>query len=347
MTESCEGAKCKSIVSLNIRRTRVTGIGARHAIENLPALEHLNYEESIQVVARMSREGVALPNQQDQSPLQRDAARSLLPLTHLDYRSTEFSIRPISSKFPYASGDLKAAIQLCPFVVHVHLDAEDESFSDRDLLALLNLANLQHFSLAVGNERITFSGGVEPILQKFGPKSLDFLALQSLEGVDVGGIVQLCPKLCSLILFEIDWRHKRNKVKSSAHQHLLPHLEHLDVLLDGFNSGTPTSWDLSFLLASCPSLLTLKLIGLEGLNDQVIQAAALSEGFAHLKELTIVSCPNVTSSSIDHLLTLGGPLNSLHVCPHFSGMHVANWRYLAKKSNWDLIIRQDRDLLSD
>ena len=320
----------------------MTARGIRLAIENLPVLEHLNCVKSLQVVARMFQEGFGLLGQQDSSKQQSDGtARRLLPLTDLHCQTDRFF--PFQPEIPYSAGDLAAAIQLCPYVVQVELEALGRDFSDQDLLTLRNLTNLRHFQLQATSNRISFKGGVLPILQKFGPKSLEFLALSCLNDVYLDSIVQLCPKLQSFFTFAIDFSPQR-QVKPD--QYLLHHLEHMGVQVG--RNNTPTSDHLSLLLSSSPSLVTLKLIGLNGLNDRVMETAALSHGFAHLKILEVGNCPNLTYSSIDHLLTLtGSPLNVIHVSndsDQFSQERIKAWRKLAENNNWDLSITESQSI---
>ena len=310
----------------------MTEAGAFLVLKHLPNLKIFKFNSSLQVVAQMNPIRMAsVPDQACASSQQQQSACNRLvrrlPLMNLHCWP--------SVQFPYVSGGLAAAIQCCPSVVQVDI-VNVRGIFDRDLRALLDLQNLQHLSL--GRMEVSFEGGLLPILEKFGPDSLEQLELCSLTEVNVAAIAKHCTNLRSLSLRSIDRYTPLAHVQSKRLPHQFQSLKHLEMYNDRrHNNGAPTLTDLSFLISS-PWLIAIELSGLENLSDQLIERMALFHCF--LKRLSLVDCPNVTPYSIDFLLVSDSPIAEINIksCAKLLLTDANKWVKLAQESNWDLSI---------
>ena len=325
---------CKSLVILNVLSTKVTALGARLAIQHLPHLKFLQCDYSVQVLSKIYLEGLAAQptahhgHSSTQQPVTRRFSLMNLHCRN-DFRD------PSSS---YVSGALFNALQLCPFVVQVDINLyQNQVFKDSDLLELHNLKNLHRLNLRYVH--VSFSnGGILPILEKFGRDSLEVLKLGWLDEFDIDAIVRHCSNLRSLDLWEIKNCNIPPSLKPSA-AHQLRHLEFLSIRHFRESQNEPTSSTLSFLLCSCPALVTIRLVGFKNLTDQVIKEAALAHGFKKLEHLRLSFCPRITKMSIDlFVFTLECPFKMLFLnCPQLRGNTepVSNWRKKAQENNWN------------
>ena len=184
---------CKSLISLDIRFTNVTTSGILLVLKHLPKLEIFKCNDNVAALAQMF--------QARNGPQPGEMAVNTFRFPSL-YCNYEFCGVPMTLPPPYESGRLASAIQLCPFVVHVDIGLEKTpsppTFSDKDLRALLHLKNLRHLSIERVTGITTFKRGLLPILQKFGPTSLESLRLKWFDKVNVGAVVQHCQKLRSI-----------------------------------------------------------------------------------------------------------------------------------------------------
>ena len=317
---------CKSIASLNVRGTKVTAIGIRLAIDFLPKLQFLKCIESLPVVAQIYQTGTASFSQLDDGSFQQSSQIRRLNLTDLHCLWQENSST-------YLSGGLVSALKLCPFLDHLEF-SKIPNITDQDLEALLNMKNLRQLTLRGLN--ISFDGGVVPILQKWGPKSLEILELSWLDEVDVTAIVQHCLSLCTLLLIEIKCYRTPSITSRSENQ-----LRYLEYLALHQVKRPQTSLELSLQLLFSPSLVKANLHGLEDLSDQWIEQAAVLHGFPNLKIFYLRHCNAVTKRSIDILLALNNPLRKIIFlnCAHLSNSNrQSEWREMARKKNLEIFI---------
>ena len=325
------GGLCKSIVHLNINSTSVTTVGVRLALEHLPKLQILQCDSNLEAVVQMSRkremEAAASSYQAT------DATARCFPLTNLDCYSSEiFSfVRPRGG-------------QLCdnkyfPFVVDVTImSTENSELLDQDLQSLLHLDRLRSLRL-VRLMKVSFDGGLLPILQKFGLDSLEELNLWMMAEVDVAAIAKHCLKLRSLTLNTIHRYIPSTCAKSLRQFNNLVHLN----IYQPQPYESPSSNDLATLLSSS-SLASITMFGkLENLTDQVIERMVLfhQHGFPYLNSLKLSRCTNVTGRSIDLLLNSSTPITKIDItyCDNVSEEDVNKWRKMAKDNNWDLFIQ--------
>ena len=245
----------------------------------------------------------------------------------------------IINSIPYEEGDLEAAIALCPSVVHVEIETYwgQNTWTDEELKPLLNLKNLRHLCLEWA-DRVTFEGGLLPILRKFGPSTLDKLELKRLPEVDVSAIAKYCSNLRSRTLESIK-RFIAPSRPLKPQDNRLQRLEHLD-MTQSKQFQPYTTADMLILLSS-PALVTLDLYRVGGLSDQVMEEATRLYRFPNLRELRISCCDGNTERSIDCFLSLDNPLQKIELCLKNDGRNdeiLEKWESQIKTNNWDLSI---------
>ena len=330
--------KCKSIVKLNIKGTQATRHGIRLAVQHLSKLQSLDCDDSVGALAEMIQTGSATSHLSSSSQNFRESAQHRFPLMDLH------SYPHFTTGLKYEHGPLAAVLQFCPFVVDLTLSCDD-ALKEQDMKALLNLENLRSLNLFFFGS-FSCGGGMLPILQKFGPKSLERLELAFMDEVDVGAIVQNCSKLQFLELEKI-----KSFISSCPSSTLCPQLLHLHYLsIDGCEHDSqytfpPEPQHLATLLLASPALTVLELEWVDGLTDQIIEEVVICHGFAHLQHFNIRLCPNITSKSIDLLLSLESPLVNIATiqCKHLKKEHSNAWKSLARKNNWEMDISWQRD----
>ena len=304
-------------------------------MEHLPKLQFFKCKFTLHVAAQMFKDGpISVNGSRDQS--QQLPGNEIRQLRLMDLRYDGFD-----SVF-YKKGDLEAAIKLCPSVVHVEIDWDD-AFSDEDLQFLLNLKNLRHLSL-VGTDSLSFEGGLLPILEKFGPSTLEKLDLSFFPDVDISAIAQHCANLRSLALVGNYWYLTPTRPLKPADNRLRS-LERLEIVQDHAEDDDgppPTAADLLILLSS-PALVYLNFHQIESDFDQVMEDAALLYGFPNLRELCIEYCyKTFTERSIECLLTLDNPLEKISFMAGWMKKPkkklLKKWKREAKKNNWNLAI---------
>ena len=317
---------------LNIVETQVTEHGERLAIEHLPNLELLDGRSSLQIVADMLRT-CKIPAHGFVDP---DSSSELLEVPCLELKDLH-CVFP-DKDCPYVCGDIAAAIQLCPFVMIVTLAAVD-GVGDEDVAALRHLDRLCNLNLQ-SLKNVSFEGGVLPILQTLGSSSLNVLALRRLKDINLGSIVKYCQKLRSLTLEDIISFSPPSRRTPKP----VPRLSHLEDLRVGSSFGTsnavPSASDLSFLLASSPNLVKLKVNKLGGFTDQVMEKAATCHGFAKLQVVKLERCEKITKTAIDVLLTLASPLKKIKIeyCEGILKRDCKAWQKKIRRSKRNLSI---------
>ena len=136
--------QCKSINTLNIRYTKITERGIQIAFENLPELKKLFSCFPIEVQADLS---VQFPQY----------SLTCLECSTCDYCPT------------YKIGSVGLAASMCSSVTKVTVELE-KGITNMELFGLLRLQNFWELSIngVKWEEKITFDGGVAPLLKAFG-----------------------------------------------------------------------------------------------------------------------------------------------------------------------------------
>ena len=265
---------------LQVSYTAVIQNGVRIAIDHLPNLKSINCDFSLQVVAQMALDEAA--------PLNRS-----LSITDLK------CVNPVPAVSKVL---LAAAFQACPFLVKVQF-LQCDALTDQDLQALLNVQHLKHFSITYDGQ-FSFDGGIRPILEKFGPNSLEELHLGWIDEVNIGDIFQYCINLRSLSLDHIqNYSTSRHQLPRASAPPLLK-LQNLSVKIYCSQSW-PSDADLSRLLSS-PKLANLDLFG--NFSDHFLIEAASLHRFRRLQSIDISVNDRVNQESIEFLLNLNTPL---------------------------------------
>lgn len=112
-----------------------------------------------------------------------------------------------------SKGALLSAIRLSPSVARVSLSSL-RNIDDEDLKALLQLDRLEYLSLS--DVSVSFSGGILPLLKKFGSHSRRTLALNAFNNVDVRAIAECFPKLVELEFTDVRSFLPRHSLESAV-----------------------------------------------------------------------------------------------------------------------------------
>ena len=269
-------------------------------MEHLPKLQFLNCPYTLHVAAQKFKE-------RESTSMDKEFRR--LPLMNLRYDECKDTA--------YEKGDLAAAIKICPSVVSVKISygLNDGNFTDEELKSLLKLKNLRHLCLE-SIRRLSFKGGILPVLEKFGSSTLEKLRLQYLSEVDVSAIAKCCSNLRSLSLGNIvQFISPSRPLKPQDNR--LRSLEVLKMMQCNDKElirQQPTAADILILLSS-PALVALKFFEFDDLTDQLMEEAAHLYGFPNLKELQMEYCEGITGSFIECLLTLDNPFHACRMEP--------------------------------
>jgi hypothetical protein len=241
----------------------------------------------------------------------------------------------------YIPKTLGFVVSLCPSVTEVEIKSY-LGLTDSDLLDLLSLKNLRNFKMSgdypsIG--KVTFGGGVTPILKAFGNSSLKKLSLAFLRDVNILVITQLCPNLHSLDLFDnlsyFTAKLVKEWVKTEPTEpQVLKQLERLNIV----DNGIPREH--LILLLSSPLLVEITILRCTTLNDDVLLKVARIQTFSNLEELVVRGCHNVTEKGIDNFMNAQNPIKEivLFSCRQISKSNVECWERQAKKNNWQLLI---------
>ena len=310
----------KSLLKLGSMGTSITHAGIQIILENFHSLQ-VFYMATVQNLTEIHKE--VFLNQKLEIP---------------KYSLICLEITPYEAYIPKSLGFV---VSLCPSVTEVEINSY-EGLTDSDLLDLLSLKNLRNFKMSgdypsIG--KVTFGGGVTPILKAFGNSSLKKLSLAFLRDVNILVITQLCPNLHSLDLIDnlnyFTAKLVEEWVKTEPTEpQVLKQLEKLRL----FGSGIPREH--LILLLSSPLLVEITFVRCSTLDDDILQKVARIQTFSNLEELRIFGCHTVTEKGIDIFMNAQNPLKDIliHRCVEISKSNVECWERQAKKNNWQLLI---------
>ena len=216
---------------------------------------------------------------------------------------------------PYSSGSLGLVASLCPSVTSVKVKLLT-GLTDSDLLGLLCLENVNVLDIHGYdvNTTVTFEGGVVPLLKGF-ENSLKVLQLTEVKDVNIGAIIDLCPKLKSLSLLG-NYYDQSKRCQMERKPLALKNLEKLSVYYGRdyyFGEGTISSEDLLSLFSS-PSLININIFSCPYLTDHVFERASEIHQFLNLEQLTVYRCKSLTRKGIDVVMNEKTPLNQIRIC---------------------------------
>lgn len=305
-------------------KSRVTLNGILMALNNLPALNELLHDSTVETLAHIYQ----------------TALRGGV-LANTKFALKALTIRSIS---PYENGNLLSAVSLCKTLRKIQITASP-SMNDNDLLGLLSAEKLSElcslFISGTKKRKITFDGGVAPLLQKSSiGNSLKSLVLCHLSKVNIRIITEYCPNLRSLIL-DKNARYEGFRAVDPAPK-TLKKLEHLKVVRCG-------SREILLLLLSSPCVMSVVLRDCPALNDDVVQKVVERGLFRNLEHFEVISNDLLSKQGIDYLMIENNPLKVIRLegVAKVTANAITSWRQKIKDKNWDLsIIEEELDELS-
>ena len=305
---------CKKIEMLNVVESDVTTEGEMFALDNFAQLQRLDCKNLVGALAHLYQRN-------------KDSDRSSTTYALASLNCTE---HPVHS--PYTSGDLAAAVSLCPDLAKVDLRRsadEGSSMTDQELSAFIELRKL--VDLQISGRGFTF-GSIHPILEK--NSSIESLKLWHVSGVEIGAIARLCPRLRILELIDCTGA-------TSDPDGLIDNEIILPTRLEMFHLSNASSFPaeaLRILLVS-PALTTVHIISCPAMNDGLLGRAFQLHMFTNLARLSLVRCDNVTKAAIDLFMVDQSPLQSLAIisCSQLSNAeNRTEWKSRIKRHNWQL-----------
>ena len=323
--------QCKLIHTLKMKETKVTKIGIKVALENLPNLKTFEFCRSVQILAEIRREN-----------LERGCFKTY---SITQFQCTEFEDHN-GNMLPYEIGSLRLEASLCPSVNVVHITLQP-GLTDFELCGLLELKALRELEIEDyyyvdefewDNNEITFHGGVLPLLKAFG-SSLVRLTLYQL---NIWVNIRAIAKLEYLTLDDIARCSVVSLEEESHHEEvMLKHLKKLRLAVSQENSyGLFPSKVISFVFVSLclGPLVSLEFLGCDGLTNKFLEEVTRLDRFPNLELLNISRCDNVTKKGIDCILNVKIPLRYLYVigCNRIRKKEFDEWRKKAREENWEI-----------
>ena len=227
---------------------------------------------------------------------------------------------------------------MCSSVIKVTVELE-KGITNMELFGLLRLQNFWELSIngVKWEEKITFDGGVAPLLMAFGTKSLTSLKLKNLEmKIDIGVILETCPLLSTLSLKNINLKQPER----FGIRRILPKLKFLCLSGDDEHDLFP-SYYLTSLLSS-PDLCEVDINYVRALTDQVLFDAASHNQFSKLEllKIALADSDTVTKKGIDLFLKNTNILKKiiLRECDSIKQKDVVEWKSLIITNNWQLVL---------
>ena len=250
----------------------------------------------------------------------------------------------VSPHEDYIPKTLGLVVSMCPSVVEVKISTS-ERLTNGDLLSLLSLENLCILNiggyLGCGG-RVTFAGGVTPILKTFG-NSLKSLSLSSLSKVNIRIIAELCPNLHFLSL-NSNFSYSTAKLEEECTNIELPILKQLEKLsLRAIDSKSTIPRENLILLLSSPSLVRIDIERCCSLDNDVLKEVARVQQFQNLEYLEISVCHNVTEDGMDVFLNTENPLKkmAIYFCRQLRKSDIDCWEDHASLNNWQIVFSHE------
>ncbi len=322
--------QCKSIHTLNVKRTKVTKKGIQLALKNLPALRVFEFDSPVQILTELHEE-CNFPNYQLVSLLSAD----------------DYELRPC---LPYKNGSLGRVASLSHSLTKVHI-VTIPGWTDQELLGLLHLKSL--CELAISGETnlsgcaITFDGGLVPLLKAFG-NSLTSLSIVEVYGlrVNIRAIVEYCPNLEFLNLKDsgdyVTTPLAEDEQPSSKRRKKVLTLENLKVLKISCDSDrefdiAPEGLD---MLLSSPALVKLNIDVCHTVDYCILRRAFDLHQFRHLQSLGFLMCRDLSEQSIYLFMNENNPLKNIEIdsCELLTKEFAKELVDFVRQKNWDVDI---------
>ena len=329
--EEEKSGKCKSIHSLKMKETKITKTGVQLALDSLPDLKIFEFTNYVQILAELHEAAV------ERNP----ADIPTYPFTHLEWNDSSDCTSYI---IPYTIGSLERTLLMCPLVTVVNI-FEENGVTDTELQSLLALKRLRELCIEGDNDKITFDGGIIPLLKAFG-NSLELLKLKELDCVNIRAIIKYCPNLSSLSLSN-NCQYTSDQLEESqpscskrVRKELI--LENLKSLkLSCSRKDFEFSSEQLIWCLSSPQLVNLSINFCSELTDNILQQAVNLHHFCHLEHLDIFNCYHVSKKGIDLFMTESNPLKVINLvsCALLTEEHVDGWEDLIEERNWQTSIK--------
>jgi hypothetical protein len=320
--------QCKLLEHLATDDTRITSVGVKLGIRNLPKLKRWKMV-SAQLLAEVYQE-----DSMSYRPKLLETPK--YSLIHLDVKGTQ-----------YTSGSLGLAVSMCPFVTQVNIITV-KSLTDSDLQALLSLKGLHELQFSGCDYEdeceITFSGGVTPLLKAFGSSSLKFLKLSYFPQVNIDVIIQHCPNLHSLNL-EQNYHYSTaspEEEEVNSRSPMVMQLQKLDISTSKNPSKRiPTENILS--LFSIPCIKKISCWYCTTITDEILKQAARLHQFKNLESLELAVCASISKKGIDVLMDSRNAIKEIELnhCAKITSSHILAWEKQASSNYWDLAIHYE------
>ena len=240
-------------------------------------------------------------------------------------------------------GDIELVAATCTAVNKVRIDGNaivKNGNTDVTVLELLKLEKLCELQFQGRGSKLTFNGGMLPLLKRFS-NSLTSLSIYNIDTlVNIRAIVENCPKLQTLNIScckispperSVDDQNPSKRLKPSL---VLENLKTLDLRF----CRDLTVEDFDLLLAS-PALEELKLWRIDLPIDDCLRKAANFHQFRNLQRLDFVLLTSVTKTGIDLLMNDCNSLNVIKIvyCRSLNVSDMEEWKKMALEKNWDVV----------
>jgi hypothetical protein len=321
-------AMMKSLENLMINNTGVTKRGAQMALKCLPALKYLYHETTFEIL-------VNLATTSSKYCYRKPAKIPKLSLRYL-------LIQKIS---PHGNHGLGLIVSVCPLLTCIVIDRMD-SLTDEDLLSLILLKNLRelricNYPLKERQVRITFDGGIAPLLKEVG-SSMIKLYIMFFDVGNIWKIVELCPNLIYLALIDRGDRGRNHIPLPEIGSNFFPVISEYSSLqkLEIYYGYYLTS-EILFFLLSFPLLKIISVNICNALTDDILQKLVNCHRLQNLEELMLKYCDSVTKKGVDALMTHHNPLKSICIscCENLTPDDIADWEQQAHQKNWNIKFR--------
>jgi hypothetical protein len=320
---------CKTLRQLNTLHTNITREGIQLVLRHIPTLTILDSHHTFDVLIELAKMAIEIKR----------------PGIFNGFFSPSILHTPYK---PYKCGSLQQALSSCHSISRIVIYAT-KGLTNRDLLSLKQIKMLRALEIwscpCVGllrNTKITFSGGVAPLLKVTG-RSLVVLNIMCLNLVQVSTIAEFCSNLKSLTISNHcgrvtelpaserdNFQIERNRNKQSIFKELKYFFSSYDV----------PSYVLLFLLSS-PALEDARIYDCDTLTNDVLQKAAKLNNFLNLRSLELTRCNAVSKDGIDVLMTDSNSLKLLDLfsCENVTEENVLDWNKQGFQKNWNLTVQ--------
>ncbi|XP_018019160.1 F-box/LRR-repeat protein 20 [Hyalella azteca] len=228
-------------------------------------------------------------------------------------------------------------VAVCPCLTSLTLSSCVVSQST--LLTISSLSQLTQLSITnTADESVGFCESIVPLLCVRGSQ-LTSLLLATFTYVDLNVIGAACPNIENLALSNVAvFEPVALATASASGGKPFERLQALEIWTELRNSSCSAAV-LRLLLLHCTALRNLLLRGADQLShDQLMTIWLTSNPMQELTRLTLDTCPNVTSSTLEFLLTQENKLNMLRVwnCFNIHKSHEINILSMIKTGNMDV-----------